>query len=56
MVRLIGDKIFELISKMYSDINSKLDEINKKSDMKVDENNIVIQKLYLMYISKDMKN
>lgn len=35
------DKIFELMSKMYSDMNSKLDEINKKLDMKADKNDIV---------------
>lgn len=26
------DKIFELMSKMYSDMNSKFDEVNKKLD------------------------
>ena len=35
------DKIFDLISKMYSDMNSKLDEVNKKLDMKADKNDIV---------------
>lgn len=35
------DKIFELISKMYSDMNTKLDEIHKKLDRKADKNDIV---------------
>ncbi len=46
------DKMFELMSKMYSDMqqglkeirnemNSKLDEINKKLDTKADKNDIV---------------
>lgn len=35
------DKTFELLSKMYSDINTKLDEINKKIDLKADKNDIV---------------
>lgn len=34
-------KTFELLSKMYSDINTKLDEINKKIDLKADKNDIV---------------
>lgn len=40
-VSLMEDKIFELISKMYSDMNSNLDEINKKLDMKADKNDVV---------------
>lgn len=35
------DKLFELITKMYADMNSKFDEINKKLDMKADKSGIV---------------
>lgn len=36
-----NDKMFELLSKMYSDMNTKFDEINKKLDLKADKNDIV---------------
>lgn len=37
----MDDKLFELMSKMYADMNSKLEEINNKLDMKADKNDIV---------------
>ena len=35
------DKLFELMSKMYSDITAKLDAMDKKLDSKADKNDVI---------------
>ncbi|MGK0466230.1 MAG: arsenate reductase-like glutaredoxin family protein [Clostridium sp.] len=41
MVNLIEDKTFDLMSKMYTEMNLKFDEINIKLDKKTDKSDIV---------------
>lgn len=35
------DKLFELMTKMYSDITAKLDTMDKKLDSKADKNDVI---------------
>lgn len=38
---VMEDKAFELLTKMYSDINEQLNQINKKLDTKADKSDII---------------